>query len=490
MKHPRAIAACVLPAVALAALPALAQPIGRLGAIGDSLSDEYLEQNYGAYAESWTEILSKLRGVDFGPTAADAGVGNWGEPRRQGFQDNWARFGDTVSVDDSDSTSAITRGQHTGLADGILNRGVTHAVVFLGGNDLSPFHGPYASVYNGSWTQQQINDYVETMIVDMEFILDTISVGGVKILLCNSFDFGDMPRVERDFPNDAQRAQASALYNRYDERLRQVAEARNLAYLDMLALNRAIFGTPGNETNQLVVAGVAINVNDGLQSNPATAFVADDVHPRSVVQGIWANAILTGLNLAYGTGVPLLTETEIAINGDLTPIGPDSLDSQIGDLAQYITLPTPANTEPTVTIASPSDGATFLEGQSVDFDADALDAEDGDLSASLDWTSSIDGAIGTGAAFSISTLSVGTHTIAASVQDSGTLTGEDTISVTIEEDPTCVADTNGDGALSPADFNAWILAFNAQAPACDQNGDGLCTPADFNAWVANFNDGC
>ena len=54
----------------------------------------------------------------------------------------------------------------------------------------------------------------------------------------------------------------------------------------------------------------------------------------------------------------------------------------------------------------------------------------------------------------------------------------------------CAADTNGDGQLTPADFNAWVAAFNAQAPACDQNGDTLCTPADFNAWVANFNAGC
>ncbi len=54
----------------------------------------------------------------------------------------------------------------------------------------------------------------------------------------------------------------------------------------------------------------------------------------------------------------------------------------------------------------------------------------------------------------------------------------------------CVADANGDGVLSPADFNAWVAAFNTGAPACDQNGDGLCTPSDFNAWIANFNAGC
>ncbi|MEM9661517.1 MAG: right-handed parallel beta-helix repeat-containing protein [Planctomycetota bacterium] len=54
----------------------------------------------------------------------------------------------------------------------------------------------------------------------------------------------------------------------------------------------------------------------------------------------------------------------------------------------------------------------------------------------------------------------------------------------------CVADTNGDGMLAPNDFNAWILAFNNQTPACDQNGDGLCRQNDFNAWILNFNNGC
>ncbi len=54
----------------------------------------------------------------------------------------------------------------------------------------------------------------------------------------------------------------------------------------------------------------------------------------------------------------------------------------------------------------------------------------------------------------------------------------------------CLADTNGDGIVSPADFSAWVAAFNAQAPECDQNDDGICSPADFSAWVANYNAGC
>ena len=51
------------------------------------------------------------------------------------------------------------------------------------------------------------------------------------------------------------------------------------------------------------------------------------------------------------------------------------------------------------------------------------------------------------------------------------------------------ADTNGDGFVTPADFNAWILSFNTSNYRADQNGDGFITPADFNGWILNFNLG-
>ncbi len=48
-------------------------------------------------------------------------------------------------------------------------------------------------------------------------------------------------------------------------------------------------------------------------------------------------------------------------------------------------------------------------------------------------------------------------------------------------------DANNDGNCSPADFSAWVAAFNSGAPRCDTNQDGNCSPADFSAWVAAFN---
>jgi len=54
-------------------------------------------------------------------------------------------------------------------------------------------------------------------------------------------------------------------------------------------------------------------------------------------------------------------------------------------------------------------------------------------------------------------------------------------------DPCLLADVNGDGAVTPADFTAWIAAYNGGDIKADQNCDGVLTPADFTAWIANYN---
>ncbi len=91
----------------------------------------------------------------------------------------------------------------------------------------------------------------------------------------------------------------------------------------------------------------------------------------------------------------------------------------------------PGNTPPVVTITAPANGASVAQGTSVTFSGTATDVEDGTISGSLTWTSSINGIIGSGASFSTSTLSVGTHTITASVTDSGGSPGSATRSLTV-----------------------------------------------------------
>jgi subtilisin len=89
------------------------------------------------------------------------------------------------------------------------------------------------------------------------------------------------------------------------------------------------------------------------------------------------------------------------------------------------------NTAPSATISSPANNAIFSSGTSISFAGTATDAEDGNLTSSLAWTSSLDGPIGTGGTFN-AVLSDGTHTITASVTDSGGLTGSASITVVVQ----------------------------------------------------------
>lgn len=54
----------------------------------------------------------------------------------------------------------------------------------------------------------------------------------------------------------------------------------------------------------------------------------------------------------------------------------------------------------------------------------------------------------------------------------------------------CIADINRDGSVSPADFSAWIAAFNEGNELADTNLDGQVEPDDFAAWMSAYNGGC
>lgn len=59
-----------------------------------------------------------------------------------------------------------------------------------------------------------------------------------------------------------------------------------------------------------------------------------------------------------------------------------------------------------------------------------------------------------------------------------------------EEFVDCPADVNGDSALTPQDFTAWIIAYNAGDLAADCNRNGTIEPADFSAWIQSWVAGC
>ena len=120
----------------------------------------------------------------------------------------------------------------------------------------------------------------------------------------------------------------------------------------------------------------------------------------------------------------------VTVRSFTVPQGPQPFALVItGDVSEC--APPGCNAAPSVSITSPADGSSATAGDSVSFAGTASDPEDGNLTAGLSWSSSLDGAIGSGGSFSTSSLSVGNHTITASVTDSGSQSGSDSIALTI-----------------------------------------------------------
>ncbi len=65
------------------------------------------------------------------------------------------------------------------------------------------------------------------------------------------------------------------------------------------------------------------------------AFVHDNIHPHTHVQGVLANLMMSGLN-AYGAGLTLFSEQELLAHAGVAYGGSDTLAAQIGSYDSYV----------------------------------------------------------------------------------------------------------------------------------------------------------
>lgn len=271
--------------------------------LGDSQSDEYRADdwrgsNYADTTRNWVELLAKYRRVDFG---------EWGsreEPRRDGFEYNWARTGATAN-------SLIESGQHTGAAEQIKAGKVNVVIVFIGALDFAPFypHEHYESIYNGNLSNAGQKSIIHHTMADIKTIVYTLKdAGDVRIVLVKIPDWSNHLGVKVAFPFPQQRLLVTQVVNETNEEIEEFAQEENLLTVDPNAVYKHLFQKDDN--GKFTVDGVPIE-RVMINNNPDNFYLDDGVHTGTVVNGFFANAIIDSLNKTQTKKIKPFSEKEI-----------------------------------------------------------------------------------------------------------------------------------------------------------------------------------
>ncbi len=173
------------------------------------------------------------------------------------------------------------------------------------------------------------------------------------------------------------------------------------------------------------------------------------IAPRYAVNALTVDPALVG----GGAGLLLRIRASDGVNTGIAVSEPFNLQLQA----------------PQGAITAPSSGSGFDPSDLVWLQAGVVDAEDGFLDgASVQWSSSRDGSLGTGASLPVYDLGSGSHTITMTAQDSDGHDLADSITITVSGgpagDPHLWGDNDCDGEITSRDNQALSRKILAQAP--------------------------
>jgi phospholipase/lecithinase/hemolysin len=339
-----------------------------MGAIGDSLTDEYLPPSPATNqfhtdlaAHSWLEILAQTRPtyINFGSYEVPGGTG-WGDNREFGYEFNWAKTGGAASRNSEITSgsfnlpidslgSAYGDTEALGLAQYISGGQVDIAYVGLGSNDffyqtrVFNFDGddfPRAGLDTSDpvWQAAAAADIAGAVLAHV----DTLQSAGVIDIVLAQLPPGTATGAtaeEQDAGVIAAIGQANAI-------LISGAAVRGIPAAAVVDL----FGWTDdparvNAQGDVLVGGLLIRESSAA-TNPADLapdgvgpcnsagqcatlshaqkYIAEDgLHPNTIIQALFANQVLEGMNSAYDAGIPLLTDEEIlaVVSDDLDSDG-------------------------------------------------------------------------------------------------------------------------------------------------------------------------
>jgi len=190
--------------------------------------------------------------------------------------------------------------------------------------------------------------------------------------------------------------------------------------------NGEVFERGAGRNNNITVSWNATSdSNSELRTNPLTFFVLYSPDAGK----------------SWRTVASHITENEVKLNLDELPgseealfrvIATDGVNTNIAESTGFFTIPFK---EPQTTILSPSSDTTYSTGQAVVLAGEAFSRQDGSLynTTSLQWTSNIQGYLGSGPIIAPSDLMPGEHVISLTAKDSTGLVGISSIHLTVTE---------------------------------------------------------
>jgi lysophospholipase L1-like esterase len=281
-----------------------------VGVLGDSGSDEYRADDnrggkYAATTLNWVEQLAKSRGLNFGEW------GTWGEPRRTGFEYNWARSG---------ARAQNLIDQAPGLAQQVAQGKVSHVILYIGANDFHIENGTYQEIYDGSLSDSDVQKKVETIIRDITQATNTeLAAGPVKMVIVNLADAGKSAAALKKYPDPARRKRVTDAIAATNLGIEQMAQEKGIPVADLDAFSISLLSRLDENYN--------LHVGDALiqfltRGNDPYHLQLDDYsgHPSTVCSGLLANAVFVEpFNLYYQTGIAPLSDNEILENAGIKP---------------------------------------------------------------------------------------------------------------------------------------------------------------------------
>jgi len=284
-------------------------PVSKLGGvaiIGDSTQDEYQADNprgaeYNATTFNWVELLVRYRNIDAGPWGTHA------EPRRSGYEYNWARSGATTD-------DMIATGQHTGVAEQVRQGKISNVLIQIGINDFY-YSGILVKIYDGTISPAEQQTWIDGRVANIRQAIRTVkSAGNARVLLAATQDYvthNIVPEMLINAPDPVGRQRIVDAHAQLNQRLMQIAVEEGATFFDFNAAFKNKLNQLVTPNNVLVIGGEQIDLN--TRGNEPHHGLLDDayVHPGTVLAAVMANTYIEELNAVYGTTMPLFSDDEI-----------------------------------------------------------------------------------------------------------------------------------------------------------------------------------